>query len=145
MKDIHAIADAVAVELDGIATLSEEPAIERAFRPENERAQLGVLTLSVVPASVARTYEARGVLRFDYNIEIGVQRALDEGDEESQVSKFATDARKIADFLDGLRPAAAPEVVCVEVEIDPVADRDHLSTLRTFTSVVKARFRGFNT
>lgn len=145
MMDIHAIADAVAAELSAMTTLSEEPTVERSFRPERERAELASLTLSVVPASISRTQAGRGVLQLDYNIEIGVQRALNEGDEEAQVSTLATDARKIADLIEGMRPAGAPSVACIEVEIDPIADRDHLSSLRTFTSVVKARFRGFNT
>ena len=137
---ITEVADAVADTLADFPA-QEQFTVERAFRPVRERSELTGLTLTVVPRAIEREIEARGLLRTDLLIDVGLQKVLPEGSEENRIASLVATASAAALALLTRRPALAEGTVCVAADLDPLLDMEHLSSMRLFTSVIKARYR----
>lgn len=139
------IADAVAAALAG-ATLSQTFAVERAYIPAADLADLGSLRITVVPQSLAMTPLSRGSDEFDYAVDVGIQKRVDTAAASEDQVVAAVDplmgfVEEVVDFFRGQAAADFGPARFVGLENAPVYDPAHLFEKQVFTSVVTLRFK----
>lgn len=112
----------------------------RYYRPRHELRSLQTLAVSVVPRAATITPESRTLDRWEYQIDVAIQKKLaDESVEEIDPLMELVD--EIAREFRLWRPPTHPEAVCAEVANEPIYAVEHLEQLRVFTSVITLTFR----
>lgn len=134
---IVTLADAVVAQLNA-AAFSQPVAAVRHYLPRFELSEMNTLKVSVVPKSVTTLSLDRNRDRFEYRLDVAVQKKTD-------VTLPVLDAlvalvEEIADHLRTQRLTAFPEARCSGVETNPVYAPEHLDEFRQFTSVLTATY-----
>lgn len=142
MSLVFAVADAVAAELaaapGGTFSLPFTP--QRRVLPRFDLQDLGDLTVSVVPRSVAITGGTRALNQYEVAVDVGVQCKL-AGDVDAEVAQLSELVEQIADHLRRRPLASMPGVAWVGIANDPVYAPEHLAENRVFTSVLTVTYR----
>lgn len=135
---ILAIADAVAAELSA-ATFSQPLAAERSYLPRFDVDEMTDLKVSVVPRGLASQTLDRNRDRFDYKIDVAIQKKVEPVPQA--LDPLMALVEEIADFFRQGALAAFPQARCTDVANVPVYAAEHLEELRQFTSVLTLTFR----
>lgn len=136
------IADAVVAELNAAPAGTFDPAFtaERRVLPAFDLPDLAELRVTVVPKAIETEGATRAATRFDCQIDIGVQKKLGK-DLDTEVAALCGLVDTIAGYLRRRPLAAAPHVVWVRTQNDPVYAPEHLAEQRIFTSVLSITYR----
>jgi hypothetical protein len=135
---IVAIADAVVAQLNA-TTFAQPMAASRHYVPVFELSEMSQLRVSVVPKAITSASLDRNRDRFDYLIDVAVQRKL--GPSLGNLDAMLELVEEISDHFRSHPLTGFPEARCVEVENDPVYAPDHLEEFRTFTSLLTLTYR----
>lgn len=136
------IVDAIVASLDAVKASLEVP-----FEPSKEALpnydlkQLETAVVSVMPATIEIIPATRDSSLWDYRIDVGVQKRLDETDRQTQIDALLLLVEQIADEVNRVTLATTPQASFVQIEIDPLWIDKHLVEKRLFTSVVRSHYR----
>ena len=133
------IAEAVKDELNA-TSLSQEFTAERHYQPVFELPEMKTLHVTVVAKGVTIETATRGMVRYDYEIDVAAQKKFDDGD-NPELDELMTLTEEVGDFFRLRRLDAAPHAVCVKIENAPVYSQEHMEQFRQFTSVLTLTFR----
>jgi len=134
------IADAVTAELNGLDPVTPLAAVRSTKPPEFELADMKTLHVTVVPKGWDSQTATRAAAQCDYQIDIGVQKKCDTGD-NAELDGLLALVERIADHFRAQRLAAMPNAVWVKTENTPLYAPEHMKELRQFTSVLTLTFR----
>jgi len=135
------IADAVVAEMNGQA-FSQAFTAERKYQPTYELPDLQTLHVTVVPKSVTTAVASRSDDQVDYAVDVGVQKKFSAGDAaDTEADELMALVEEIAAFLNRRPLAAAPGVVWVRTQNEPIFSPEHFEQLRQFTSVLTVTYR----
>ncbi|MCE9530355.1 MAG: hypothetical protein K8T89_04370 [Planctomycetes bacterium] len=137
MAVILQIADAVVVELNA-AVFGQPFQAVRHYLPRFELSEMNTLKVSVVPKSVISQGLDRNRDRFDYRIDVAVQKKTDLS--AATLDALVNLTEEIGDFLRTQPLTAFPNARCVGVETTPIYAPEHLDEYRQFTSVLSASY-----
>ncbi len=143
MAKVIDIADAVVAELNGPGApgFSQSFTAARINRPRFELADLKTVRVSVVPKAVSWDALSRSGTQDEYAIDVGVQKAFGQDEEQATTDASLTLVEEIARFFLHRRLENVPAAVCVRAENAPIWSAEHADELRAFTSVLTLTFR----
>lgn len=137
-----AVADAVVAELNARAW-SITFVAERRILPEREIGTFTIPRVTVVPRSQEFAIVARGHVREQVTIDIGIQHHLS-GDFDAEVpTDIALVDEIIKHFLG--RRLSSPPVVCISAANDPIYSPEHLREMSLVTTIVSLTFDATDT
>ncbi|MDW8265348.1 MAG: hypothetical protein RMJ52_08445, partial [Gemmataceae bacterium] len=120
---ILALADAVVEQLN--ATAFSQPLVAvRHYQPVFELSEMTGLKVSVVPRGITSTALDRSRDRFDFKIDLAVQRKIEPSLEN--LDALMELVEEIADHVRTQPLAGFPEARCTEVVNEPVYALEHL-------------------
>lgn len=130
------LADEVVSHLNG-ETFSQSFTAVRRILPFFELKDMGTLHVSVVPATVEQSLTSRTGINELLTIQIGVQKRVDPQD-NATVDPLLYFVEQIGDSLRQTEYLliGSAKAFWRENRVDPVALRDHLESMRQFTSVL---------
>ncbi len=137
------IADAVVAEL--AAGVAGEESFDVAFEPARKvvplfnSEDLETLQVTVVPGAIATIISTRAYSQHDVRVDVGVQKHVDEMEEEVAGLGELVDAIRV--FLDRRPLGAMKNAHWVSTTNDPLYSSDHLLERRIFTSVLHVTYR----
>jgi hypothetical protein len=126
--------DAVAAELNTVVW-GEPVTVARAYLPEVDRTSLATLHVAVVVQSMALEAIARGVKRWVYKVDVGIQKRVDPTD-LAELDRLLGLLETIGEHFTGTQLSAMPGAVCTGCENEPPYSPEHLAQKRVFTGVI---------
>ena len=133
------IADAVVAELrEGTFSQSFTPL--RRVSPQYDIAELAVLRVTVVPASMAISSDSRMASRHDVQIDVGIQKKLGRSVDDD-IAPLCNLVDEIGEFLKRRRLSQMPQVLFLSLTNDPIYAVEHLVDNGVFTSVLRITYR----
>jgi hypothetical protein len=135
------IADAVVAELNTAAPtlIAGGFVAERHYRPVMDLRELAELKVTVVPRGVTITPANRAGNQSDVQIDVAVQKKVDDAD-SAALDELMVLVERIGDLFSHRRLAGA-SATWAKTENKPIYSAEHLEQYRTFTSVVTLTFR----
>lgn len=141
MAFILDIADAVVTELKA-TEFSQAFTPVRTYTVEQALTALATLRVSVVPRNAESGLESRKDWRYEYQVDIGIQKKYSEVEAvTAERDALMTLAEEIADHFRAWVPDVAPHVCCVSVDNIPIYAPNHMKQGRVFITVVRLGFR----
>lgn len=142
MATINELAEAVTHELNTAALTMDFNAVKR-FRPIIKRRDLDGLSVQVVPESKAQEDISRGSKRNAFNINIGIQKPLDNSasDDEAEIGELMIFAEAVADYMAGRELAQLPAASWISFDLDPIYDPEAIDESRIFRSVITLAYQ----
>jgi len=134
MSRTGTLLDAVAAELNTVV-FGEDVTISKTYLPEVDRTELTILHVAVVVQSMTLEAIARGVKRWVYKIDVGLQKRVDPAD-TAELDRLIGLLETIGEHFTGVQLSAMPEAVCTGCENEPPYSPEHLAQKRVFTGVV---------
>ena len=133
------IADAVVAELrEGTFSQSFTPL--RRVSPQYDIAELAVLRVTVVPASMEISSDSRMASRHDVQIDVGIQKKLGRSLDDD-IAPLCNLVDEIGEFLKRRRLSQMPQVLFLSLTNDPIYAVEHLVDNGVFTSVLRITYR----
>jgi len=133
------IADAVVAELrEGTFSQSFTPL--RRVSPQYDIAELAVLRVTVVPASMEISNDSRMASRHDVQIDVGIQKKLGRSLDDD-IAPLRNLVDEIGEFLKRRRLSQMPQVLFLSLTNDPIYAVEHLVDNGVFTSVLRITYR----
>ena len=133
------IADAVVAELrEGTFSQSFTPL--RRVSPQYDIAELAVLRVTVVPASMEISNDSRMASRHDVQIDVGIQKKLGRS-LDADIAPLCNLVDEIGEFLKRRRLSQMPQVLFLSLTNDPIYAVEHLVDNGVFTSVLRITYR----
>ena len=133
------IADAVVAELrEGTFSQSFTPL--RRVSPQYDIAELAVLRVTVVPASMEISNDSRMASRHDVQIDVGIQKKLGRSLDDD-IAPLCNLVDEIGEFLKRRRLSQMPQVLFLSLTNDPIYAVEHLVDNGVFTSVLRITYR----
>lgn len=142
-SDILAAADAVVEAINASGLLATFPGAlpaVRAYVPQYDLQDMGVLHVTVAPKGIVESIGSRSVLQYDLSVDVAVQRKAQAGD-AVDLDPLLDLVVALADFFRLRRLGPYPDAVWVSTEHLALFDPEHLTNLRQFTSVLTLTFR----
>lgn len=142
MALITDIADAVTAQLNAAAgqLIAGGFTAVRHYRPVFDLREMNTLRVSVVPRGVAITPLNRQANQHDVQIDVAVQRKVDDADLAS-LDELMGLVERIGELFRHRRLDGLPKAVWVKTENKPVYSTEHLEQYRQFTSVLTITWR----
>ncbi len=137
MKLAVDLADAIVTELSG-GTFTEPVSVVRRVLPEFELAELGNLTVAVVPKSVEITNVTRQSSQYDVAVDIGIQQKIGKQTDD-EVLRLSGIVSQVVAFLNR-RSFAALQARFKTIANEPVYAPELLSEKRLFLSVITVTY-----
>ncbi len=138
-SDIISTADAVVAAINASGLLAPFPGAlpaVRAYVPQYDLKDMGVLHVTVVPKGIVEAIESRSVVQYDPSVDVAVQKRG--GVDLDPLLDLVV---AIADAFRLKRLPAYPDAVWIRTEHLALFDPDHLANLHQFTSVLTLTFR----
>lgn len=141
MAVIIDIADAVTAELNAHAAELIDGGFNavRHYRPVHDLREMNVLRVTVVPRGVSITPIMRGKNQHDVQIDVAVQKKVDDAN-NAVMDELMGLVERIGDVF-RQRGFTSPPAVWVSTENKPIYSMEHLDQLRQFTSVLTLTYR----
>lgn len=142
MAVIIDIADAVVAELNdhAVELIDGGFTAVRHYRPTLDLREMNVLHVTVVPRSVTITPVVRGKNQHDVQIDVAVQKRVNEAD-NAVLDELMSLVERIGDFFRQRRLTSVPGAAWVKTENKPIYAPEHMEQLRAFTSVLTLTYR----
>jgi len=138
------IADAVTAELNAHAAELIEGGFNavRHYRPVHDLREMNVLRVTVVPRGVSITPIMRGKNQHDVQIDVAVQKKVDDAD-HAVMDELMGLVERIGDVFDPRNGplASLPQANWISAVNKPIYSMEHLDQFRAFTSVLTLTYR----
>ena len=125
---------AVAAELNAVVW-GEPVTISKTYLPEVDRTDLATLHVAVVIQSMTLDAIARGLKRWVYKVDVGLQKRVDPAD-VNELNRLLGLLETIGEHFIGTQLSTMPGAVCSGCENEPPYSPEHLAKKRVFTGVI---------
>ena len=139
MSLVTEIARAVVAELNR-QEFSQEFEAVYTVKPSYEPAELDTLRVAVVPKTLEIERLSRSCTKYIVSVDVGVLQRIGKMTPEEAVETLGCLVDEIADFLSENQLNDIKAATFAEVVNDPVYVPEHLTQLRTFTSVLNVKY-----
>ena len=139
MSLVTQTAQAVAAELNRQKFSQEFEAVYR-VKPAYELSELDTLRVIVVPKTLEIERVSRSSVKYTVTVDVGILRRIGKAAPEEAVETLGTLVDEIAEFLAETTLSEFRAATFAEVVNDPVYVPEHLTTDRTFTSVLSVKY-----
>ncbi len=109
-------------------------------KPGFELAELDVLRVAVVPKSLEIDRISRTSMKYTASIDIGIMQRIGKLTPEEAVDRLGELVDEISELLQGKTLDKFPEATFAGIANDPIYIPEHLTSSRTFTSVLTVKY-----